>query len=295
MRLPVRLIRGRWPSAVEARMRRFVWDDPRLVLDPGAPPDKFSTAMSAFTVGSTIKITGSNRHPAADALILDHVDLADAVVLDIGASDGSTSVELIGKLPTFGRYVIADLYITATAVQVGERTVFLDHEGNVILVAGRRLVAWPSGSPLVGLLYRRTTAAARQQQDRGHEILLLNPAARALVDSDDRVTYQRHDVFQPWAGPTPDVIKVANVLRRGLYFSEDQIRVALTTLLGNLPEGAHLLMVDNPRAKVPARGGLYRREGGRFIRVAQTEHPTEIDDLVLAVTLQEHEATRHQS
>ena len=61
-------------------------------------------------VGGTIKITGGNRHPVADQMLIDNVDLSDATIVDIGASDGSTSVDLIGKLPALKRYVIADLH-----------------------------------------------------------------------------------------------------------------------------------------------------------------------------------------
>lgn len=45
--------------------------------------------MNAFQVGGTVKITAENRHPGADALLIQNVDLAHAVIVDIGASDGS--------------------------------------------------------------------------------------------------------------------------------------------------------------------------------------------------------------
>jgi hypothetical protein len=129
MRAPIRPIRGRWPAVVERRLRRFVRDDPRIVLDPDVGPEDFSAAMAAFTVGSTIKITGADRHPYVDQLLLDHVDLAAATIVDLGASDGSTSADLIERLPAFGRYIISDLYLTATVVRVGRRMVILDHGG----------------------------------------------------------------------------------------------------------------------------------------------------------------------
>jgi hypothetical protein len=266
-------------------MNRFVWDDPRVVVDPDVSPERFRAAMASFTVGSTIKITGAGRHPHVDDLLLEHVDLAGATIVDLGASDGTTSVELVERLPTFGRYVIADLYITATAVEVGRRTVLLDHDDTVVVVSGSRVVAWPAASTGVRLLYRRTLAEALRRREQGTEVLLLNPTARALVARDDRVSWQRHDVFEPWPGPPPDVVKIANVLRPDLYFTEDQIAVAVRRVLADLRDGGHLLVVDNPRAKVPARGSLYRRDGDCFAPVATVEPGAAIDHLVLQARL----------
>ena len=42
--------------------------------------------MSAFAVGDTIKITGVRRHPDADRLLLDNIDVSNASILDVGAS-----------------------------------------------------------------------------------------------------------------------------------------------------------------------------------------------------------------
>jgi chemotaxis methyl-accepting protein methylase len=96
---------------------------------------------------------------------------------------------------------------------------------------------------------------------------------------DPRVSYRVHDVFQPWAGETPDVIKVANLLRR-LYFPDADIIRALHVLRDSLPEGGHLMVVDNPRIpNTPPRAGIYRRVGTRLEEVARTGEP-EIADLV---------------
>jgi chemotaxis methyl-accepting protein methylase len=103
--------------------------------------------------------------------------------------------------------------------------------------------------------------------------------------TDARVSYRVHDIFQPWSGPAPNIIKVANLLRR-LYFDDARIVSALRSLLASLQDGGHLLIVDNPRMKnTPPRGGLYRRDGDRFVPVAQTVGTPEIDDLIRTVSL----------
>jgi hypothetical protein len=249
-----------------------------VLLQEDASAEDFRAAMSIIHVGETIKITGTARHGAADALLLDNVELTEASVVDLGASDGSTSAELLAKLPDFSSYVIADLYLNLRAVEAGRSVVFFDADGTCVLVAGRRMLAWPSLARTVRLLWAPVIARARRRP--GRDVLLLGPEARRWIRTDPRVTARVHDVFQPWPAPAPDVIKVANVLRR-LYFSDAEILRALQALLASLEDGGHLLILDNPRVVgIDLRAGLYRRTDGRFHEVAATPEAPEIADLL---------------
>lgn len=289
MRAPVRPIRGRWPGWLELRTPRYFRADPRDILDESVEPEVFRQAMSALNVGDTIKITGANRHPDADALVVEYLhahEVTDATIVDIGASDGSTSLDLIQRIGSFGAYVIADLFLTLEVVQVGRRTLFFQGDGSCVLVVGPRIVAWPNESQLLMRLFSRLVGKARRQSSGRQSVLLLNPSVQRHIAADPRVSYRVHDVFEPWSGPTPDIIKVANLLRR-LYFDDARIVTALRALLSSLEDGGHLFVVDNPRMKnTPPRGGLYRRSGDRFVQVAQTVGTPEIDDLIRAVTLE---------
>ena len=285
MRLPIRPLSGRWPAPLQKAFTRFFWRDPSVILDPDVSAEDFRRAMSAIHVGETIKITEGDRHPAADALIIDNIDLTDAVIVDIGASDGSTSVDLIGKLPTFGEYIIADLYFHLTARRSGGRTFLFDQAGECILVVGPRAVAWPSLSGLVRWLYSRRIARSVRPDVPVEQVLLLNPDARALMASDPRVTFRQHDVFTRWGEPRPTLIKVANLLRQ-LYFSDDMLRAGVASVLDSLDEGGYFLIVDNSRIKdMPPRAGLYRRTGDRFAVVEETPNRPEIGDLIESVRL----------
>ncbi|WP_237762606.1 hypothetical protein [Arthrobacter sp. ERGS1:01] len=269
---------------MQERLGRFFWADPRAILRADASPEEFRRAMSAIEVGGTYKITGANRHPGADELMLANLDLADAVIVDIGASDGSTSLDLISKLGGFKQYIIADKYLRVFARENGRKTYFYDDDGNWILVVGSRVLAWPATSGFIRALFGRgARTAAHRVAPR--EVLLLNPAVQQRMAADPRVTARVHDVFLPWEGQAPDVIKVANLLRR-LYFPDADIVRALEVLLGNLPDGGHLVIVDNPRIDgMPPRCGLYRRDGGRFVVVAESENVPEISTLVTGVDL----------
>src|SRR3954451_16585945 len=120
----MRLVKGGWSTRVERLAARFVWQDPRVVTDSSAAPADFRAAMSAFYLGGTFKITGEGRHPLGDELLLRNVSLEGASIVDIGASDGSTSVDLIDNLASFTSFTIADRFISVNAASALGRTFF---------------------------------------------------------------------------------------------------------------------------------------------------------------------------
>ncbi|MET3805230.1 SAM-dependent methyltransferase [Nakamurella sp. UYEF19] len=284
MIFPVRPLSGRWPAWLERSAKRFFWDDPRALLDENVSAELFRRLMAAVHVGDTIKITEANRHPMADTLLIESLDLTDASIVDIGCSDGSTSVDLIAKLPTFGTYTMADLYFHLDTMTVGRTVYFYDPDGSCILMSGRRFVAWPTQSKLIRLLSQPLIRRAAQRRGEHRQVLLLNPDARALMAGDERITYRVHDVFTPWEGARPDIIKVANLLRR-FYFDDEKLMQGVLTILRVLPEGGHFLVVDNGRDGFPPRAGLYRRVGDSFGFVGNSGLDPEIHDLITQVSV----------
>lgn len=173
---------------------------------------------------------GGPRRSRADSLLIDNVDLTDVSIVDIGASDGSTSVDLIGRFPQFRSYVIADLFLSLAATTALGQVLFYDP------IVGHRFVAWPSLSRGIRVMLSPLIAAAARGRRPRREVLMLNPAARSVIRSDERVTCAVQDVFICWPGPAPDVIKVASLLRR-LYLDDQEISAALAVLLESLRYG----------------------------------------------------------
>lgn len=138
--------------------------------------------MNAFGVGATIKITMRGRHPGVDRPLLDNVDLTKATILDIGASDGSTSVDLIERLPGFKAYVIADLYLCVQARTVRSRTLFYEPGGGCVMVAGDRVVGWQARSRMVGALYREQDGGFVPVAGTDHELDIADPVTGARLD-----------------------------------------------------------------------------------------------------------------
>ena len=138
-------------------------------------------------------------------------------------------------MPTFASYVIADLHLYASLITDGRRRFFYAQQDECFLVAGPRMIAWPSQSAWIRLCYSPLLRRAARYPPE--QVLLVNPRARARAAVDARVSFVVQDVFSPWPGDRPDVIKVANLLRRD-YFSDDRLRQGMAALLTSLPRVA---------------------------------------------------------
>ncbi len=280
MRAPVKLSGGHWPERIR-ELRWVPWiNDPRVAASPDPDPAAFSAAMSAFHVGDTFKITARGRHRISNQVLIDHVDLRGATILDIGASDGGTSVDLIEQANAdFAEYFITDRHLTVEAANVGRHVVFFDGSGRCILIGGPGYVAYPADSRRVARTWSRLIRKARASVPRS--IQLINPDARRLIENDPRVSIREHDLFAPWDGPEPDVVKVANLLNRA-YFSESDLVRAIDVLRSTVRDGGHLLIIDNPvdPTDTTARTGLYRRVGEELQAVATGQPSPEVATLI---------------
>ena len=280
MKAPIRPVRGAWPDWLQRRGLRHFYLNPAVIADEHVTPDDYRRAMFGIFVGGTIKITWAGRHAEADEMLIRHLE-GSARIADIGASDGSTSVDLIKALPMFHEFVISDRFLELGWSRALGHTFLFDRDDVCILVAGKRLVAWPHLSAPVRWVYAPLLAAGRRQSRQ--QTVLLNPDARRLIREDPRVAFREHDVFQVWPGSALDVIKTANLLRR-LYFDDPQLVAALEAIHASLAPNGLLLLADDSRVPgEPTAAGLYRRTPRGFETVETTARRPEIDDLVLSL------------
>jgi hypothetical protein len=248
MRLPIKLNQAGWPSPV-ARLS-FAFDDPRLLANgdlSGLSPFAFSNAISTLQFGVTFKTTRPGRQEHSNRFISRLYRGSKPMILDVGASDGSTSLDLIRSLEgNFGRYFVTDLNLS-TRCGYDRRGVlyFLDHRGTCVLRASKRFLVYSEVSgarfPL-RFIARALTSASRSVID-WREVLLIQPELVTLAARDPRITIMRYDLFTLWTDARPDLIKVANLLN-DKYFTDAQMKEALRVQCLNLPRGGRLLLVS---------------------------------------------------
>ena len=248
MKLPIKLNEAGWPSRF-ARLT-FAFHDPRPLASPGfseLSPLEFSRAISTLQFGVTFKTTRPGRQQHSNRYISELYSGLKPVILDVGASDGSTSLDLIESLKSdFERYFVTDLNLsTRCGYDRAGVLYFLDHGGKCVLRASRRLLAYSEvgGARFPLPLIARALIAGHRKVTDWREVLLVQPELVRLAARDPRISIVRYDLFTPWTGQAPDMIKVANLLN-GKYFTDTQMEEALRIQCSNLAPNGRLLLVS---------------------------------------------------
>lgn len=291
MRAPIKFNRSGWPNAIG----RFfpAGNDPRSLLElsegEGGDPAAFSRAVTALKFGDVFKTSSHGRHGVADRWIAEHAATlpAPGTFLDIGASDGSTALDLIGALDgRFARYFVTDAHLHVDVARSRDSVCFLDPAtGGLFLVATPRFLVYCEVRGAVApirWLAKSLLDYHRRRRVTATRVLLVQPRLRQLAERDPRVVICPHDVFVPWPGPRPDVVKVANLFNLA-YFSATRLAEAARTIGAGLGEGAHLVVVEN-RAN-EERAAAFRREPDRWNPLRVAAASPECTPLIASVTL----------
>jgi SAM-dependent methyltransferase len=251
-------------------------DDPRPLAGDEPPKQRaaFTRLASAIKVGPTWKTSAPGRHRAADRAAVAALESPRPVVLDVGAADGVTSLELMERMGMdFAQFFVTDRTLELLAARRGKMVFFYSSQGELLLAASPRLVAYAdlaAADPLSRHLAGRMLRAA-PRAGLARRVWLVQPELRELARRDSRVALRAHDIFSPWPGPGIDLIKAANLLNPD-YFSPAQLRRALGHLGRALNPGGLLLLADNE----PGPAGrlcfsLFRR-GGDGLEMVEEQH-----------------------
>ncbi len=148
MRLPIKLNKAGWPSPFADLFLAF--HDPRpLAYKPFAiSAAQFSASVSSLQFGVTFKTTHPGRHAQSNRFLRETYRGSRPVILDVGASDGSTSLDLIQELGSnFAYYYVTDLNLSVRCGYDSKGVVyFVDQNGSCILRASERLLVYSNTS-----------------------------------------------------------------------------------------------------------------------------------------------------
>ncbi|HEU0277491.1 MAG TPA: hypothetical protein VFQ95_06715 [Rhodanobacteraceae bacterium] len=280
MHRPIRLNRAIWPAAMN-RLRRGI-PDPRRLLDPHLEAAALTEILQRMKIGSTYKTTRYDRFPETTRLLASLPFARPPVVLDVGASDGSTALAVMRRL-AFRRYYVTDLNIRAQAVLTHAGVFFCDGRARPWLYVNRCFVVfndvagarWPFG-PIAAQVFADFDAA--RWPDR-RDVLMVNPELAAMRG--DRICIERYNVFEAWSREPADLVVAANLLNR-VYFSDDRLREALANLRAAMREGAVLAVIENRAGDAGPReqASLFRRVGNRLRPEARVGAGSDIHTLV---------------
>lgn len=275
MKRPIRLNRSFctrfWPGAPRG------CPDPRRLLDATISDRDANEILLRMKIHGVFKTTWSDRYPATTRQLASHPFAAPPVILDVGASDGSTSLSVMQSVP-FARYYVTDQHVRAFACKTRNGMFFCDEESvpfmfaNPFFVIYNEAVAAPRAqSGIVRNLFARFDIAKCSEV---HKITLMNRALLPKLGNDIRL--ERYDIFKPWPHEKADLVIAANILNRD-YFSDARLADALRNLRAAMRPDARLALIENRPAE---QSNVFRLEHGRFIAEDQVGPGSDIRALV---------------
>jgi hypothetical protein len=253
------IVSGALPRSPALRSRCLANPDRLLEIaqtsDPGnnsraAKPDRFSVILHDLRMGGAWKRTNLGRLRQTEQMLREYIapELRSGLTfLDIGASDGITTVEAYRTLRrAFGDDVKA---IMARLGSLGVR------------LAAQRLGADSEANPLARLYLR--LGRFRRAMHCDARISLVHPAVR----TEPGITIMELDCLVREDSLQEDVaaIRASNILNLG-YFSLPQIRLAVGHLHGYLREGGCLVVSrnhDQANSELE-NGSVWLKDGGQF-------------------------------
>lgn len=274
MRMPIRLNESFWPRVITSFLPSS--DDPRVLLDGKIRGEEFSRAVSVFKFGTTFKTTGSRRFPATVKALVALDVHSPVTVLDVGASDGISSLHVRQSID-FDKFYVTDLNTEVLYDRRGDRCYFYDTDHNCILIATKWFVIHSASrdslfplNKIADYLLSKSpnTPSARRT------IELINPEVRT---ANGNVVVVKYDIFTRWMNEKVNLILAANILNRS-YFTDHQILEAIDNLVHALADGGRLVIVDNRETE---KATIFRVTNDTIEAEKDIHGGTEIRELIL--------------
>jgi len=275
MRLPLKLNRSYWPKAFTQIIPSVA--DPRILCKGKVDEKTFSEAIYDLKFRTTFKSTQKARFPLT---ILELASLSyeqRPVVLDIGASDGITSLDIMQAIP-FEKYYVTDLNIELYYQISGNTTWFYDEKGICILMVTDKWVAYPD---TVGAIFpfdkiaQIHLARAPKWESDSAKIFLINPAL--LNRKSSNVVVEKYDVLEKWPYEKVDLIVAANILNSS-YFTTSELKQALTNMVTALEGSGRIAIIDNRPSE---KATIFFFKNGAAIVEKRVNGGTDIENLVI--------------
>jgi hypothetical protein len=252
----------------------------------------FSQILHDIRMGGAWKRTGTKRLVKTEQFLKQHLAPAlhsNVTLLDLGASDGITTLELLQAFRAAGYDRVSayatDLNLWLYRFRLGPLIEYRASDGEPIMARvgplGLRLAKHRreiGGSDVFSAYYLRSKSF-RDAMRLDKRIALVNPLVRREPD----ITFselnclERNDMF---VGKFT-AARASNVLNLG-YFQPTQIATAITHLHGYLCQDGCLVIsrnVDSPGEEVE-NGSVWLRHADRFKRVADFGNGSEVKDII---------------
>ncbi|MCK4889647.1 MAG: hypothetical protein KAS21_00190 [Candidatus Aminicenantes bacterium] len=278
---PVRLTRSGWGKVMRNMIGSlFVVDVRKLLSEQTLEGKEFTKIVSAVRIGRAWRYTEQSRHSEADEIIQEVLTGDNKIILDVGASDGQASVELINKLKNRLKiYYLTDICFDVDIMVKKNKFYFFypDSKKCFMVISNRFTFYRDPGSFLNPLkIFSMFALCQKYDEKKTRRINLLNPDIVKLSEDNNKIRIIEWDLFDKWEEHSPDLIKVANVLNRA-YFKKKDIKKGLNNFMRILKEGGFLLLHDN---KHESKWSLFEKKNSVLYLRKNRNGGSEIEKLV---------------
>lgn len=245
-----------------------------FLLNPTKDYAKTLEAISELNFDKTYKTTAKNRHKNSDKILIKHLN-QDDVFLDIGASDGTTSLDLLSKLPFETKaFYITDFNIKLDLIKNGNAIFAFNHKTNkCILYANQYMVVYPLQSKFVSFFFDLINF----KKSKKKTVDIINPILKEKINNSNNIHFLDYNIFEDWKHKSPSVIKIANLLNP-VYFNKEQIDQALNNIHKTLTHGGLLLVIDNRNSNTIEQSSLFKKNDDGFTFIERYNNGTDIEN-----------------
>lgn len=241
MRTPIKLNTTYWPKYLTAFLPST--EDPRILNKMPVDSESFSNAVSVFKFATTFKTTQKNRYPLSVQLMSTIDFPVPPVVLDIGASDGSTSLGVMNHIP-IRHYYITDLHLEVSYRRHRNRWYFYDYMNTCILIVSDKWVIYPDCQnaffPFTHLVKRIFSRRPSTVEFDG-KIRLIHPEVMTLQE-EKAITIRQYNIFDKWTGEKADFIIVANIINN---LRSEALPKALSNIFEAINLPGRIIVIEN--------------------------------------------------
>ena len=249
---------------------------------------KYTEALTTFNFSGVFKTTQAGRHEQTQRYLKGKIDhfTDPPSILDIGASDGSTSLDLINLVKgAFKKYYITDYNIKCSYLHDKGYTFFFKMEEECFLVATKKFVFFPANRRLFNTLFKRKLERIKDLAKT--ELLFINKDLQELQKTDIRIEIMRYNIFEPWIKEKVNIVIVGNLLNRA-YFTDAQIETGIRNCVNTLAENGLLAIIRNVASKNGTeieKSAIYQKntKAGSLQKIREINTGIEIDDLLLSL------------
>ena len=276
--MPIKLNRNYWKSKLLSLLPS-AYDPSYLASNEPVSDEQFTQAVSSLNFGGIYKTTKKNRYPLTFEKIL-NLDLeSDSIILDIGASDGMASLDLLKKLK-FKKYYVTDKNIQVKVSKDNNSSHFYDVDGNPILTTFQKFIIY---SDTEGAWFPFNIIADKYlPKEKGRDfvdIVLVNPEIIKLKEEKSEIEICCFDIFSSWEKEKADLIVAANILNP-TNFSLEQFDIIFSNLNKALKPDSKIVIIDN-RGEVETSTG-FKFDGNKYEVLFDVGAGAEIKSLFLA-------------